>query len=169
ANRLSGSQRYGRTSRLRDGCKRPQGHSGPEGRRKGAQAEESRVADALRLEEPRSAGVMRLRARSPRALPIASLAVAAALFAPAAFAQAWLPEKGSVGVSLDYTYTLNKKHYDFNGDEGDFGHTRVNVLAAGVSWSPANRVMLQFGLPLVQTQYDGSFPHPGDIDAGGKP
>lgn len=108
-----------------------------------------------------------MRARGARKPFIVSLAaVAAVSLAPAALAQAWLPSKGSVGVSLDHTYTLNKKHFTSTGDEIDAGHTQTHVLVAGMSWSPADRVMFKIGLPLVQTKYDGDFPHPGEIDNG---
>lgn len=73
----------------------------------------------------------------------------------AAQAQAWLPQKGSTSYSLDYTSVLNKKHYTSTGDEVDVGHTSVDTLSIGASYSPSDRVQISASLPYVTSRYIG--------------
>jgi hypothetical protein len=85
-----------------------------------------------------------------------------------ALAQAWLPEKGSMNLSLDYTSVLNKKHYNFAGKEKDVGHTDVEVLSIYGSYSPSDRVLISASLPYVKTRYRGAGGggHDTEIDNG---
>lgn len=77
-------------------------------------------------------------------------------FAPRiAFAQAWLPSKGSMGFAVDYSNVLNKKHYTPTGDEVDVGHTDSDILNLSASYSPTDRFALNASLPYVRTRYRG--------------
>ncbi|MGH8196787.1 MAG: hypothetical protein ACRETI_01315 [Steroidobacteraceae bacterium] len=84
----------------------------------------------------------------------------------AAHAQAWLPEKGSMSLSLDYTELLHKKHYLFTGAEIDIGHTSTEILNVSATYSPSDRVMIQASLPYVKSRYRGEFHHPTVVDDG---
>ncbi|MEX2151349.1 MAG: hypothetical protein WD793_14145 [Steroidobacteraceae bacterium] len=94
--------------------------------------------------------------RRTRAL-IASVAAASCLAATPsiAHAQAWLPEKGSSSYSFDYTSVLNKKHYTPTGAEVDVGHTSIEILSIGGSYSPSDRVQISASLPYVNSRYIG--------------
>jgi hypothetical protein len=70
-------------------------------------------------------------------------------------AQAWLPEKGSTSFSLDYSSVLNKKHYTPTGAEVDVGHTSIEILSIGGSYSPSDRVLVNATLPYVTSRYIG--------------
>ena len=81
-------------------------------------------------------------------------------------AQAWLPEKGSMSLSLDYTSSLNKKHFTSTGAEIDAGHTDMEALSISASYGLSDRFMIRAGLPYVTTRYRGSAPHPVEVDDG---
>jgi hypothetical protein len=80
--------------------------------------------------------------------------------------QAWLPEQGHFMFSTAYTDNLNKKHYLPDGDEVDVGHTRTQMIGLNAMYAPADRWMVEVGLPYVRARYRGSRPHPTDIDNG---
>lgn len=84
----------------------------------------------------------------------------------AAQAQAWLPEKGSSSLSLDFSNVLNKKHYNALGNEVFAGHTDLEILSISGSYSPADRWLINFSLPYVKSRYRGPFPHPTAVDNG---
>jgi hypothetical protein len=84
----------------------------------------------------------------------------------ASHAQAWLPEKGSMNLSLDYSEILHKKHYLFTGAEVDVGHTSIEILNISGSYSPSDRLMIQASLPYVNARYIGESPHPSAVDDG---
>jgi hypothetical protein len=93
--------------------------------------------------------------------------VATLLLAPAiASAQAWLPQKGSLALSLTYNDVFNQYHYLPNGDEFDAGHTRSDTYGLGAAYSPTDRLMFAAALPYVRTRYWGERPHPTEIDNG---
>jgi hypothetical protein len=70
-------------------------------------------------------------------------------------AQAWLPKQGSSSYSFDYTSVLNQKHYTAVGDEVDVGHTSIEILSIGGSYSPSDRVQISASLPYVNSRYIG--------------
>ncbi|MFZ2507629.1 MAG: hypothetical protein WAW79_04025 [Steroidobacteraceae bacterium] len=91
-----------------------------------------------------------------------------ALTPTVALAQAWLPEKGSTNLALDYTSVLNKKHYNFAGQKIDVGHTDSRILTIYGSYSPSDRVLVSASLPFVQSRYRGAGGggHDTEIDNG---
>jgi hypothetical protein len=88
---------------------------------------------------------------------IASVAVVSCLAVTlsTAHAQAWLPQKGSSSYSFDYTSVLNKDHYTPTGAERDVGHTSIEILSIGGSYSPSDRVQVSASLPYVNSRYIG--------------
>jgi hypothetical protein len=95
-----------------------------------------------------------------------ALSIACFLAAPCAFAQAWLPEKGTFGTAVTYNNELNLYHYTPDGDEADAGHTRSETLGLSLGYSPTDRLLLTASIPYVTTRYWGERPHPGDVDDG---
>jgi len=71
-------------------------------------------------------------------------------------AQAWLPDKGSFSVSLDFSDILNKKHYNPAGREVDVGHTSLEIVSISGSYSPSDRVLINASLPYVKGRYRGA-------------
>jgi hypothetical protein len=98
------------------------------------------------------------------------VATCLALTPGVARAQSWLPDQGDSSFSVVYSGTLNKKHYDGDGNEADVGHTRSEIWTIGGSYSPTDKVMIEASIPFVNARYKGDFPHPpaiaGDIDDG---
>jgi hypothetical protein len=86
--------------------------------------------------------------------------------APSAHAQAWLPEKGTLNLGVSYYSVFNKYHWQADGSQGDFGHTRVNSIGLSGSYSFSDRFSIAAGIPYVRTQYRGAFRHPTEIDDG---
>jgi hypothetical protein len=110
-----------------------------------------------------------MRATMPRARRPARIASLVLAFLPGApaMAQAWLPPQGDLSVSLNYSHTLNKKHFTATGGELDAGHTRTDTLALQASWAPADRWQLVAGLPWVRTQFlGGNHAHGPEVDHG---
>ena len=97
-----------------------------------------------------------------------ALLLGLALVPGVAEAQAWLPEKGSFSLSLDYSDILNKKHYNPAGREVDVGHTGLEILSISASYSPADRVLVNASLPYVKGRYRGAGGggHDTEIDDG---
>ena len=83
-------------------------------------------------------------------------------------AQAWLPSKGSMSVSLDHTDMLNKKHYFSDGREVDVGHTDLEITSISGSYSPSDRVLIDASLSYVKSRYRGAGGggHDTEIDNG---
>ena len=92
-----------------------------------------------------------------RGLMLASgaLSCALAFVSFGAGAQAWLPEKGSFSLSLDYTNILNKKHFTSVGKEIDAGHTDLQITTLSASYSPTDRIEISASLPMVTSRYRG--------------
>lgn len=110
-----------------------------------------------------------LRLRSARAvLARGAILLCLALASVAAQAQAWLPPKGSMSYSLDYSDVLNKKHYTSTGDEVDVGHTDINIMSISGSYSPSDRLSINASLPVVRSRYRGPGlgGHDHEIDDG---
>jgi hypothetical protein len=87
-------------------------------------------------------------------------------FAATVDAQAWLPEQGSLNLSVSYSNDLNKKHYLPDGGEQDVGHTRSQVLGISASYGLTDRLLITGGVPFVVARYRGDFPHPTKVDDG---
>ena len=83
-------------------------------------------------------------------------------------AQAWLPAKGSYGFGLDFTSSLNKKHFTPTGAEVDVGHTDLQIVNLSGSYSPSDRVLINASLPFVNTRHRGpnGGGHDTEIDNG---
>ncbi len=88
------------------------------------------------------------------------------LWAGLAHAQAWLPSAGSGDMSLAYVDTWVTKHYLSAGNEVDAGHIRTFTYALGAEYSPTDRWMVSASLPLIESRYDGTKPHPTEVDNG---
>ena len=94
----------------------------------------------------------------------------------AAYAQAWLPPKGTFSYTVDYTDILNKKHFTNNTcfpvcdqpNEVDVGHTDNQVISLSASYSPTDRISVNASLPVVRTRYrgEGHGGHDHEIDDG---
>ncbi len=88
------------------------------------------------------------------------------LWAGIGHTQAWLPPADSGSLSLAYVDTWDFKHYTPTGDEVDAGHVRVFTYAAGGEYSPTDHLMFDAFVPLVESRYSGSKPHPSEADDG---
>lgn len=97
------------------------------------------------------AGRISIRALTASGAVVLCLAVTP----PIAHAQAWLPAKGSSSYTFDYTSVLNKEHYTSIGGEVDVGHTSMDTLSIGASYSPSDRVQISASLPYVTSRHIG--------------
>lgn len=88
------------------------------------------------------------------------------MLATSVHAQAWLPERGSLDVSVAYANTLSKKHYTPDGNTEDVGHTRTQVARYLATYAPTSRVLLTGQIPWVSARYRGDFQHPTRVDDG---
>jgi hypothetical protein len=107
--------------------------------------------------------------RWPRAARARRAIVACLAFVPTvALGQAWLPQKGSMSYTVDYTDILNKKHYTSDGHEVDVGHTDINALSLSGSYSPTDRISINASIPVMRTRYrgEGLGGHDHPIDDG---
>ncbi len=94
--------------------------------------------------------------RFARAVIASAAAFACLALAPViARAQAWLPPEGSYSYSIDYSSTLNKKHYTTDGKEVDVGHTDVDIMTLSGSYSLTDRITINASLPVVKSRYRG--------------
>jgi len=83
------------------------------------------------------------------------------------WAQAWLPDRGTIGASFVHDDIENNDHFLPNGDELDVGHTRTFSDAITLAYSPSDRWLLSLGVPYVRSRYHGDHPHVGtNIDDG---
>jgi hypothetical protein len=84
-----------------------------------------------------------------------------------AVAQAWLPDRGTLGTSFVHNDIENNDHFLPDGDEIDVGHTRSFSDSLTVAYSPSDRWLLSVGVPYVRSRYHGDHPHAGThIDDG---
>ncbi len=81
-------------------------------------------------------------------------------------AQAWLPSAGSRDVSLSYVDSWYTNHWTPTGGTVDAGHIRTYTYGLGAEYSPTDRLMFSASLPLVESQYHGTKPHPTEVDDG---
>ncbi len=82
------------------------------------------------------------------------------------FAQAWLPAARTVGYSISYTDIFDTKHNTPDGGTVDAGHMRSHTLGFAVAYSPSDRLMLAASVPLASSIYQGTHPHPTEVDDG---
>jgi hypothetical protein len=108
---------------------------------------------------------MRAMDRRARAILAANLLLAL-LPAPPAAAQAWLPTRGTLDLSLSFTDLESRKHYLPHGDEFDAGHTNSQILALNMTYGITDRITITAGLPYVVSRYRGRLPHPVESDDG---
>jgi hypothetical protein len=101
--------------------------------------------------------------RLRRRLPLLLLGLLPSL----TWAQAWLPDRGTIGASFVHNDIENNDHFLPNGDELDVGHTRTFSDAITLAYSPSDRWLVSLGLPYVRARYHGDHPHFGtNIDDG---
>lgn len=81
-------------------------------------------------------------------------------------AQAWLPTKGALDLSLIYTNVLSLKHYLPSGEEVDVGSTRSDIVTLRAIYGITDRISISGSIPYVRTWYSGERPHPGHQDDG---
>src|SRR5262245_31225480 len=81
-----------------------------------------------------------------------------------ATAQAWLPPKGEVTLSLSYQNYYARYHLFSQGQKVDLGFMRWNNVTTGLTYGVTDRFTVGIGLPYTISKYDGSFPHrPGGL------
>jgi hypothetical protein len=87
-------------------------------------------------------------------------------FAPAVFAQAWVPAPGEGAVSLS-VQDLNVKKHLSAGTLRDGGHINTVVVLTDVTYGVTDKFAVDLAVPVVSSAYSGLKPHPGtDIDNG---
>lgn len=80
----------------------------------------------------------------------------------AAFAQAWVPEKGDTTVSLAVQELNVKKHLSAT-QVIDAGHINTVVLLTDATYGLTSKMAVDLAVPFVSTTYAGTRPHPGAI------
>ena len=84
----------------------------------------------------------------------------------AAFAQAWVPEKGSGSVSVA-VQELNVKKHIATSTLVDAGHINTAVIVTDVTYGLTDKMAVDLAVPFVSSAYSGTKPHPNtDIDNG---
>ena len=86
----------------------------------------------------------------------------AATFAVVADAHAvtpFTPEAGGGWVGLAYDYVHMQNHLDPDGKAADIGSMNTQRLGVSAEYGVTDRLAIYGGLPYVQSQYTGSFPH----------
>jgi len=92
---------------------------------------------------------------SRRSLSRLTLLLAAALAPAASFAQAWLPDKGTLNTSLLFNNVLYTEHWTSTGDTVGGINVRADTLAMLASYGITDRVMVSGVLPYIRTRYKG--------------
>ena len=87
------------------------------------------------------------------------------LVASSAQAQAWLPAKGEGSVSVLYQNIFVKDHMP-EGEFVDLGHIYSHGLLLDLTYGLTDRVALTVGVPMMTTKYNGTRPHPTNLDDG---
>jgi len=97
---------------------------------------------------------------------LAILGAGALALPPSAFAQAWVPEKGSGSVSVAVQELNVKKHYA-STTLVDAGHINTVVVLADVTYGVTDKIAVDLAVPFVSSAYAGTKGHPGtSIDNG---
>ena len=73
-------------------------------------------------------------------------------------AQAFLPAKGDVYVSVLFSNMYSNRHY-LPVQEVDLGEIDSNALLFDATYGLSDRMAISFGLPLVVSRYQGTRPH----------
>ena len=74
------------------------------------------------------------------------------------FAQAWLPDKGSGSLSLQYQNGLVRDHA-FGTTLFDRGHIDSHNIVADFTYGVTDRLAIRFSVPYVVSKYNGPFAH----------
>lgn len=88
------------------------------------------------------------------------------LISTCAFAQAWVPPKGTASITIGVQHTQIDSHTDRLGRKIPDVNIRANALMLGIDYSLTDRLALGLSLPYVSSRYRGSAPHPGIVDDG---
>lgn len=88
---------------------------------------------------------------------------AAALWATAGHAQAWLPDGGTTSFGLAYSNAFYKLHYLPDGHTVDVGHTRTYTYEFAAAYSPTDYWMFNATLPVIRSAYHGCCAHPANL------
>lgn len=75
-----------------------------------------------------------------------------------ASAQAWLPDKGSGAISIQYQNGLVRDHA-FGSTQVDRGHIDSHNVVADFVYGLTDRLAVRFSVPYVVAKYDGPFAH----------
>jgi hypothetical protein len=78
-------------------------------------------------------------------------------------AQAWVGERGEIGLGLDYNLGISSKVVGAEEEFLDAG-TTAHQLALGAEYVPLDKLAVSLTLPVVALKYTGdrmTFPHPG--------
>jgi len=75
-----------------------------------------------------------------------------------ASAQAWLPDKGSGGVSLQYQNDLVRNHA-YGSTQADAGHIDSHEIIADVVYGVTDRIAVRLSVPYIVSKYNGPKPH----------
>jgi hypothetical protein len=86
-----------------------------------------------------------------------------AAMATDAHAQAWVPDKGGLGVSLDYNFFTSSKVVTDTDLEFDDAGSTGHQITLGAEYAPIDKLGITASLPVVMLKYTGSdaFVHPG--------
>ena len=79
-------------------------------------------------------------------------------------AQAWVDEKGSLDVGLDYNLGISSKVIDEEGIKYPQSGTTTHQLTLSGEYTPVPRLAVSVGLPFLLLKYTGNktaYPHPG--------
>jgi opacity protein-like surface antigen len=81
-----------------------------------------------------------------------------------AHAQAWVSERGTLDVSLDYNFAHSDKVVGDKDIEFPHGGTTTNQFTLGAEYVPIDKLAVSVGLPLALLAYNGQlglYPHLG--------
>jgi|RhiMetdeSRZDD1v2_1073273.scaffolds.fasta_scaffold86104_4 hypothetical protein len=108
--------------------------------------------------------------RWSRLLPIAAAAGLSVFGARTVQAQAWLPPRGEVALTLGYSRAFADQHIDwlghvvslpYQGNALGLGTMTWNSADSDLSYGITDRVAVRMSLPFVASRYVGAFPHTG--------
>jgi hypothetical protein len=79
-------------------------------------------------------------------------------------AQAWVGDKGTLDLSLDYNLGISDKVVEDKGPDFVNAGTTTHQFTLGAEYVPVSRLAVNVALPLVLLKYTGdktAYPHPG--------
>ncbi len=101
-----------------------------------------------------------MRAALLRSLVVAcGGAAVCAVVADAYAVTPFTPEAGGGWAGLAYDYVHMQNHLDPDGKPADIGSMNTQRLAVSAEYGVTDRLAIYAGLPYVQSQYTGSYPH----------